>query len=279
MTEQTRNQYEALKARCRQQVDKQERKPWEALGELYAWFGDFHLRVGIYSQPYMRKVPTYEEMKEYNPSKTFRKVTDHTFLIRFPSCMGDDPTLEWVHQSIELYDRKGYVDGVEIRNTPAHIAEIAEIELDWIQQVVENMKKSQDEFVAMTPRQVELVYDTIFPLPHQAALIIDGQVASAGEQMVLNLRSCSQRTTIYGQDNTKGCLDYSNCRGVNLPQSGITLYIPMTRSCRLPDNGVDQTGIAPDVRIPLPLPETLTDNMDEWTQWVAKELEKKPNSF
>lgn len=200
VTEQTRNQYEALKARCRQQVDKQERKPWEALGELYAWFGDFHLRVGIYSQPYMRKVPTYEEMKKYNPTKTFRKVTDRTFLIRFPSCMGDDPTLEWVHQSIDaylasgcenliidirgngggtdeifnsyeklLYDRKGYVDGVEIRNTPAHIAEMAEIELDWLQQVVETMKKSQDEFVAMTPRQVELVYDTIFPLPHQAA--------------------------------------------------------------------------------------------------------------
>lgn len=88
VTEQTRDQYEALKARCRQQVAQQGRKPWEALGELYAWFGDFHLRAGGYSQPYMRKVPTYEEMKEYNPTKTFRKVTDHTFLIRFPSCMG-----------------------------------------------------------------------------------------------------------------------------------------------------------------------------------------------
>lgn len=310
VTEQTRDQYEALKARCRQQVDKQERKSWEALGELYAWFGDFHLRAGGYSQPYMRKVPTYEEMKEYNPTKTFRKVTDHTFLIRFPSCMGDDPTLEWVHQSIDayltsgcenliidirgngggtddifnpyeklLYDRKGYVDGVEIRNTLAHIAEIADIELDWLQQVVETMKKSQDEFVAMTPRQVDIAYDTISPLPRRAALMIDGQVASAGEQMVLNLRSCSQRTTIYGQDNTKGCLDYSNCRGVNLPQSGITLYIPMTRSCRLPDKGIDQTGIAPDVRIPLPLPETLTDNVDTWTLWVAKELEKEPDSL
>lgn len=141
------------------------------------------------------------------------------------------------------------------------------------------MKKSQDAFVAMTPRQVDIAYDTISPLPRRAALMIDGQVASAGEQMVLNLRSCSQRTTIYGRDNTKGCLDYSNCRGVNLPQSGITLYIPMTRSCRLPDNGVDRTGIAPDVRIPLPLPETLTDNVDTWTLWVAKELEKEPDSL
>lgn len=53
----------------------------------------------------------------------------------------------------------------------------------------------------------------------------------------------------------------------------------MTRSCRLPDKGIDQTGIAPDVRIPLPLPETLTDNVDTWTLWVAKELEKEPDSL
>ena len=92
--------------------------------------------------------------------------------------------------------------------------------------------------------------------------------------MVLTLRACSSRTTVYGRDNTMGCLDYSNCRTVNLPQSGITLSVPMTRTCRLPDRGIDQTGIAPDVRIPLPLPNELTDNVDEWTQWVAADLEK-----
>ena len=59
-TEANRKTYEALKARCRKEVDKEGRKPWEALGELYAWFGDFHLRVGNYSAPYMqREVPSY----------------------------------------------------------------------------------------------------------------------------------------------------------------------------------------------------------------------------
>ena len=48
----------------------------------------------------------------------------------------------------------------------------------------------------------------------------------------------------------------------------------MTRSYRLPDRGIDPTGIAPDVRIPLPLPDVLTDNVDEWTKWVAADLEK-----
>ena len=305
-TEANRKAYEALKARCRKEVDEEGRKPWEALGELYAWFGDFHLRVGNYSAPYMRrKVPSYASMEDYDPLPTCRKVTDRTFLIRFPSCDGDDPTPEWVEESIAayrasgcenliidirgngggrdgifrpytklLYDREAKVDGVEIRNTPAHIAWIEDIESDWVQQLEEHMRKSEDEFVPMTPRWLEISYDSISPLPRRAALIIDGSVASSGEQMVLTLRACSSRTTVYGRDHTMGCLDYSNCRTVNLPQSCITLSVPMTRSYRLPDRGIDPTGIAPDVRIPLPLPDVLTDNVDEWTKWVAADLEK-----
>ena len=305
VTEANRETYEALKARCRKEVTEG-RKPWEALGELYAWFDDFHLRVGGFAAPYMqRQLPSYETMEDYDPLPTYCKVTDRTFLIRFPSCDGEDPTPEWVNESIDayrasgcenliidirgngggmdgifrpyttlLYDHESRLDGAEMRNTPAHIAWIDKIEVDWIQQLKEEMEKSEDEFVLMTPRWVEISYDSISPLPRRAALIIDATVASAAEQMVLTLRACSSRTTVYGRDNTMGCLDYSNCRTVNLPQSGITLSVPMTRTCRLPDRGIDQTGIAPDVRIPLPLPNELTDNVDEWTQWVAADLEK-----
>ena len=34
----------------------------------------------------------------------------------------------------------------------------------------------------------------------------------------------------------------------------------------------EAAGIAPDVRIPLPLPEVLTDNVDTWTLWVAEDM-------
>ena len=39
----------------------------------------------------------------------------------------------------------------------------------------------------------------------------------------------------------------------------------------------EAAGIAPDVRIPLPLNEVLTDNVDAWTLWVAedKKTEKR----
>ena len=33
-------------------------------------------------------------------------------------------------------------------------------------------------------------------------------------------------------------------------------------------------GYAPDITIPLPYPEQLTDNIDSWVLWVAKDLKK-----
>ena len=44
----------------------------------------------------------------------------------------------------------------------------------------------------------------------KAALIIDNGVASSGEQMVRSIKATSDRTTVYGRDNTLGCLDFSN---------------------------------------------------------------------
>ena len=44
---------------------------------------------------------------------------------------------------------------------------------------------------------------------------------------------------------------------------------------RLPDHGIDKTGIAPDVRMDIPYPTKLTDNVDEWVLWVAEDLKKK----
>lgn len=50
----------------------------------------------------------------------------------------------------------------------------------------------------------------------------------------------------------------------------------MTRSCRVAGGkGIDAAGIAPDVRIPLPLPEELTDNVDTWVCWVADDLKSE----
>lgn len=108
----------------------------------------------------------------------------------------------------------------------------------------------------------------------RAALIIDNTVASSGEALVEILKATSNRTTIYGRDNTLGCMDFSNCNKVKLANCGIDVSVPMSRRLGLPETGIDMVGFAPDVRIDLPLPAKLTDNIDEWVIWVAEQLEK-----
>ena len=283
----------------------------DAVGELYGWFGDYHLRTALAEHGKYRKtrkeyVSTTEGMREYNPQAIAQKVDSETFLIRFPSCEGD-PSLEWVNESIEaykksqckyliidirgngggqdtyykpylklLYDRESLSKGVEIRNSKDNISYVkTQVErLPWLQEVVSNAENSNEDFIPLVEDHI-IKYDTIYSLPIKAAIIIDSNVASSGEQMILDIKGCSSRTMIYGKGNTLGCLDYSNIRRVDMRGCGITTYVPMTRSSRLPDNGIDETGIAPDVRISLPLPKILTNNIDEWVLWVAKDLKNK----
>lgn len=309
-TPEKRNEYEALKARLYKEVKEKKCDELDAVGILFGWFGDNHLHPGMASlRKYMKKrtenVSQKEGMEEYAPTAMTCKVDDETFLIRFPSCDGD-PTLEWVKESVKnylasgckhliidirgngggrdmyyepykelLFDKEGISVGADIRNTPDHIKYMKKIvkELPWIEEVIERMEKSDENFVPLVEDEI-INYDTIHPLPLKAAIIIDSGVASSGEQMVLDLKVCSSRTTTYGKGNTMGCLDFSNVRRVDLPSSGISTGIPMTVSRRLPNQGIDETGIAPDIRIPLPLPKKLTDNVDEWVLWVANEMKK-----
>ena len=280
----------------------------DAVGELYGWFGDYHLRTALAEHGKYRKtrkeyVSTTKGMREYNPQAIAQKVDSETFLIRFPSCEGD-PSLEWVNESIEaykksqckyliidirgngggqdtyykpylklLYDRESLSKGVEIRNSKDNISYVkTQVErLPWLQEVVSNAENSNEDFIPLVEDHI-IKYDTIYSLPIKAAIIIDSNVASSGEQMILDIKGCSSRTIVYGKGNTLGCLDYSNTRRADMRGCGITTYVPMTRSSRLPDNGIDETGIAPDVRISLPLPKKLTNNIDDWVLWVAKEL-------
>ena len=283
----------------------------DAVGELYGWFGDYHLRTALAEHGKYRKtrkeyVSTTKGMREYNPQAIALKVDNETFLIRFPSCEGD-PSLEWVNESIEaykksqckyliidirgngggqdtyykpylklLYDRESLSKGVEIRNSKDNISYVkTQVErLPWLQEVVSNAENSNEDFIPLVEDHI-IKYDTIYSLPIKAAIIIDSNVASSGEQMILDIKGCSSRTIVYGKGNTLGCLDYSNTRRADMRGCGITTYVPMTRSSRLPDNGIDETGIAPDVRISLPLPKILTNNIDEWVLWVAKDLKNK----
>lgn len=310
MTDAGRVEYEALKERLRSDV-ADGRDGCEAAGELFGWFGDFHLRAGIYTDPYLRPRCDYGGM-EYAPQHVACSIDERTYLIRVPSFEFDETLMAWIARAVGeyewsgcdnlivdirgngggrdqafqpllelLYDHPGTVDGVEIRVSADNEAfvrrAIADGGPDWLRPVADSMATATSDFVPFTLQSEPIRFDSVALRPRHAAIIIDGNVASSGEQFVLDLRACSARTKIYGRDNTLGCLDFSNCIPVNLPFSGVTLSVPVTRSMRLPERGIDATGIAPDVRIALPLPRTLTDNVDAWVQWVAADLKtEKP---
>ena len=312
----TRVDYEAMKTRLRNQVVQGERPGWDAATEYMAWFNDTHLAIHLacyddsgnyvhWSEKYSKKKKIhYESEMEYNPKPVACKVTDKTFLIRFPSC-GGNPDMKWIKNSIKQF-KKSHCENLilDIRgNTGGADAQFEPyLRLVYDHEMIERLPEYRN-----TPKNIECVkrqgwtgtYHRLKPLSERypdrafigasewlkrykkvdksvkkAAIIVDNRVASSGEALVLNFKACSGRVTLFGRDNTRGCLDYSNVAFVSFRHFDRIFQMPMSRDWGLPETGIDATGIAPDVRIDLPLPAKLTDNIDEWVIWVAEQLEK-----
>ena len=130
------------------------------------------------------------------------------------------------------------------------------------------------EFLSLFGNHLIKKYKKIDKSVKKAALIIDNTNGSNTEAMVSEIKATSCRTTIYGRDNTSGCLDFSNLAFIHFKHFDCYFGVPMSRRIGLPETSIDKNGIAPDVRIDLPLPAKLTDNIDEWVIWVADQLEK-----
>ena len=306
LSEGEQSEYEAMKSAVRDSVDAGVYSAFDGVGHYLAWFQQRHLRTCWDDHNYLWKLPIdYAASFPYDPQKVFCKVDDDTYLIRFPSCYGD-PDEKWIEQSVKdykasgckylildirgngggsdhyyepylalLYDTPGVTDGVDFFYTKKNFRQMKE----WIPirmlLLSIGKDKSKERVMWTFAKDGKIQYPSKSSLPVAAALIIDNNVGSAGEAMVLDIRASSKRTTIYGRDNTYGCLDISNCREVELPFRKNYILVPMTVSHRLPDRGIDKEGIAPDIRLDIPYPTELTDNVDEWVLWIAEDLKNK----
>lgn len=252
----------------------------------------------------------YSEIQPYEPTRVAKEVTPKTYLVRLPDFADEELTIEWIDSVINLvqskqyqnliidlrnngggderywhpflpliYDHPGTVKSVEYRNSPQNIAylQAASTEFPEAQMILDKIAENPSaRFVLLTDTEdydVDVV-PTNGHKPNKIVIIIDNNVASAAEEFLLQARAVSNHVTIYGKENTNGMLDCGSVRENILPNSQIPIEIPTARSCRLPNNGIDKTGIAPDVRIEWDYPTTLTDNIDEWTLKIAEDLEK-----
>ncbi len=136
------------------------------------------------------------------------------------------------------------------------------------------MKKNKGKFInhPIYGHSDTIKKDTIYSYPKKVGIIINEHNASSAEQFLLTAKH-SKKVTIFGNKNTAGILDYSNCVTVELPSKRYSLVYPLTRSCRLPENPIDNIGISPQIRVPFPATKQLYGELDTWIYFVKKYLE------
>lgn len=176
-------------------------------------------------------------------------------------------------KGVEWYSSKGIIKDWEnaIKN-----GEIKEGYEEESKALVEKMKENIGGFVTHPYYDSPYIVkrDTIYRYPKQVGIIINGRDASSAEQFLLTAKN-SSKVILFGNENTAGVLDYSNITPKELPSGKYNLWLPATRSKRLPENPIDNIGIAPDINIPLEPNFQLFNRLDDWVYFVKSYLEYK----
>lgn len=257
--------------------------------------------------------PDYRKLiGNYAPEPVACLVDKETYLLRLPSSSGDVPTVEWVEKKAEEFKQSGckylildlrgnsggddyismiftyfmcdcsamndeyYFYRVSSENDKRLAMFCETAPGNYFDRVWEETKTAEEgcliNWISFSKGEID-----IKPLVRKGAIIIDAYSASAAETPVRFVHNHSKtHAKVYGRDNTMGCEQTGNCNGIRLPHSHITMTFPMTvddtfeRQCR-----DKNPGYKPDVIVPLDYPKQLTDNIDEWVLWVAKDLKKK----
>lgn len=305
LTPETQQTYNEFKSSLKSRVS--DTNYLDCIASYLAWFKDKHLYAindGTRLTAYEDQPIDYSDSLLYAPKYVAKKIDKDCFLIRIPSLKGKNPTYcqfvkaankyrlskcpyliidlrgntggsDGLYRPLQklAYDHEGIIEGLDLRNTEENVSYFTKrMKKDpfW-QKILKQSESSQSDFFCLFEQQT-ISYRHVKKRPAKVAIIIDNQVASSAEQMILDMKSCSDRIVLYGKDSTMGCLDYANPRPYHIDSLNLVIMIPMTRSRRLPNHPVDPHGIAPERVIPLSLPKELTDNLDEWTRWVADNI-------
>jgi len=139
--------------------------------------------------------------------------------------------------------------------------------------LIEKSEASKDKFVKQGESGDGSILQTSTRIK-RAAILIDFMTASAAESLAEFVKKHSDRAKVYGIGNTFGCELTGNCRTERLPNSRLGVFYATTVDSGFyeKDFSSEGLGIAPDVLITLPIARKLTDNIDEWVQWVAEDL-------
>lgn len=305
--------YQALKDSFGTKVSNGEWGIRQAACEYVYWFnaqfdGHFYVDERLFWQVYKRRdTPDYRQLMHYAPKAVSQRVNKKTWLLRIPSCAGQDPTNEWVAQAVESFlqsgckhliiDLRGNSGGSDViwipllpllidhqatvpetywfRNT--HANRYSPAIQDWLLAQIAHNEDPAPMFLQVGAEDDE--EDEAIPA-HDARIhisfIIDRKTASSAETILRVARNYTdrERYIIYGKENSAGAAETGNLFPFHLPNSRIQVFYPTTVSSGFLRDGQQNgaAGIAPDVRIELPYPDTLTDNVDSWVLYLSQPL-------
>lgn len=298
--------YTAMKDSLRASLENDDISMRNAVGHYLSWFKDYHMTdaYGI-TNGYLGGPINYASIMDYNPQNVSCKVGSETYLIRLTTC--DYRIRKWVKKAVRdfkkshcqylivdlrgntggqngpadpiielLYDKDWLCRGTEIRKSQDNIsyfrnAKLIRNDKKW-QERIDNVEINEQEYCPLTEKFL-IHFNKKCDLPVNAAVLIDNRTASNAEGLVLSLKNVSDRVTVYGRDNSLGCYDYGDPQLYSITGFNFRFRIPTTRAEGLPAGGIDTEGIAPDIKIPLDYPKTLSDNIDEWVLYVKDILE------
>ena len=281
----------------------------EAVGRYVFWFYKNFDRHTYCDSQCFRKLASeihtdYSKlMSKYAPEPVGCKVDDKTYLLRLPSCGGVVPTWEWLNKKADEFKSSGcknlildlrgnggggdqfsllftYFFGSEgaIKEDRGYYLCNSENN-NWLRKVgwrndVLAKADSVSDGTYIDWWYMEEGTERYVPLVRKGAILIDNGTASAGESPVAFVRNHSKsRAKVYGKERSMGCELTGNVNKVKLPNIDITLTFPMTVDAKFETLCKERNpGHKPDVIIPLPYPEQLTDNIDSWVMWVAKKM-------
>lgn len=174
-------------------------------------------------------------------------------------------------KGVEWYSTEGIIADWEYNIANGNIKEGHEEEAKAL---LEEMKKNIGSYATHPYYGSDeiSIRDSIYPYPKRVGIIINEGNASSAEQFLLEAQN-SSKVILFGDKNTAGVLDYSNITSKELPSGKYSLWLPATRSKRLPENPIDNIGIAPDIIIPLNPEIQLYDRLDNWVYFVKNYLE------
>ena len=131
--------------------------------------------------------------------------------------------------------------------------------------IYKKMQKRLGEFVLLGDKEVDTYQQkVVYEYPKNIGIIIDRGCASSTEEFLLAAKQ-SEKVKMFGAP-TLGCLDISNVVSVESPCKEFNLLYSISKSLRIPENAVDDTGILPDIYIDETIPQ------HKWVEFVNENL-------